>query len=146
MVTSKAPSSRQQLATRAAPDSTLHGAPSTSISNMASQSGIFRLASYVLTALMVVLSISSHADGTMPFSIMADTVLPAASSSLKWASTAARASGSGCIFNLALVMIPSVPSEPTINAVRSYPDADFMTLPPVQMIAPSGITTSRSST
>ena len=55
-------------------------------------------------------------------------------------------SGLPCNFKLISVMKPSVPSEPNIKCVRSYPAEDFLALVPVLIILPSGSTTSKPRT
>ena len=55
-------------------------------------------------------------------------------------------SGIPCRRNVNSVITPNVPSEPTINFVRSYPAEDFLALEPVLIIRPSDITTFRPIT
>ena len=59
---------------------------------------------------------------------------------------AAIASGRPCNFSVSSVIIPKVPSEPTINLVKSYPAEDFRDLLPVLIILPFASTTSRPRT
>ena len=54
--------------------------------------------------------------------------------------------GSGSNFNVALVTIPKVPSEPTIKSFIEYPELFFTTLPPTFIIFPFGSTTSNPLT
>ena len=70
-----------------------------------------------------------------------------ASSILSKSQTAAEIA-SGCPFNATVssVIIPSVPSLPTNNLLRSYPADDFLALVPVLIILPSAKTISIART
>ncbi len=74
---------------------------------------------------------------------MAETAAQADSLVLNEASIKASCVGRGISLTTILVTIPNVPSEPIINCVKLYPEAYFKVLAPVQMISPSGKTTSR---
>ncbi len=71
------------------------------------------------TALMQVASMISIRDGTRPARIAADTAAPALSVSANAATIVQGANGLGRSAKVASVMMPRVPSEPTINLVRS---------------------------
>src|SRR5699024_6513032 len=47
---------------------------------------------------------------------------------------------------IASVTTPNVPSEPTINLVKSYPVTFLTVFPPVRIISPVGVTTSNPIT
>ena len=88
------------------------------------------------------MSINSTADGLTPEIIISAAAFPAAHSSLKIASIVLTAFGKGRSLRVAFVTIPSVPSEPTIRRVRSYPVTPFTVCVPVSIISPVGSATS----
>ena len=65
---------------------------------------------------------------------------------LKVARTVRVVSGSGSNFNVASVMMPSIPSLPQMSPVRSKPTTFLLVAPPVRTISPVGSTTSRPNT
>ena len=71
------------------------------------------------TRKMAMLSIISMAAGTLPAAMTADTAFEAVSTLGKTASSVLTAYDSGVSLTIALVTMPSVPSDPTINPVRS---------------------------
>ena len=113
-----APLSRQTPATASASFLTASLFPSTSIRSSAPALGRPTLA-YSSTHFIETLSTISRVDGTT-FALMIAAVAFAASlRSLKSASMVTVSSGSGRSLNVAFVMTPSVPSEPTMSLVRS---------------------------
>ena len=85
--------------------------PSASTMMSAPQSGR-GLPRALLTALMLVLSMSSHDAGIRGLAMIADMHLPAATTSLKQQRQYADFLGLVVILNVISVMIPRVPSEP----------------------------------
>ena len=82
----------------------------------------------------------------MPDRMTSLMAFPASSRVSKAAEQAAAFSGFGLILRIISVTTPRVPSEPTNNRVKSYPDTHFIQLEPVRRISPSGRTTSSPST
>jgi hypothetical protein len=78
--------------------------------------------------------------------MVAITVSQAASTDGNEQVAADTASGTPCSFSVSSVMIPSVPSEPTISRVRSYPAELFRARAPVTSTSPDGITAFSAST
>ena len=71
----------------------------------------------------------------------------AASSSVRKVAVMVRtASGLGTTLITALVITPSVPSDPTNSSVRLYPTTSLMHLEPVRTTSPVGSTTSSPMT
>ena len=69
--------------------------------------------------------------GTMPMALRL---------SGKNASRSIRSVGSGTIFSVRRVMIPSVPSEPIRSGIRLYPVTFFCSFPPSSRTFPVGVT------
>jgi hypothetical protein len=82
----------------------------------------------------------------MPVWIVAITQSTAAAMLGKAQTAADTASGWPCRRRVSSVIRPSVPSDPTNSAVRSYPAEDLGAPVPVRMIRPSARTTSSAST
>src|SRR6476659_7086003 len=85
-------------------------------------------------------------EGTSPARIAADTAAPALSVSANAATMVHGANGLGRSARVASVMMPRVPSEPTISVGRSYPATPFTVRRPVRNTSPEASTTSRPST
>ena len=109
-----APLSRQMSSTIFISSSTAAGWPSTSIMQMASQSGRPTFM-HLLTALIVTESMSSIADGRSGLAMMLDTHLPASTSELNAATVIAEALGFTANLSVTSVMTPKVPSLPTMS-------------------------------
>ncbi len=82
----------------------------------------------------------------MPCWMVRMVALQAASTEGNGQTPEAIASGMPDNLSVSSVMTPSVPSEPTISLVRSYPAADFFARRAVVISSPSGITTFSAST
>ena len=74
------------------------------------------------------------------------TILIASSGLENTASKSITCAGFGASLINTLVIIPNVPSEPTISCVRQYPVESFFNLPPRVVTSPSGVTTSNPNT
>mmetsp|Transcript_4085 Transcript_4085/g.7006 ORF Transcript_4085/g.7006 Transcript_4085/m.7006 type:complete len:201 (-) Transcript_4085:82-684(-) len=95
---------------------------------------------YILKASILVSSRSSHLPKSTLQSFRAAT---ASAASLRFSKThfaAMTCSGIGCSLTVTLVITPSVPSDPVISEVRSYPADDFRAAVPHLAIVPSGNT------
>ncbi len=95
----------------------------------------------------VLRSISSSRLGPTPSRVTAATASPAARREGKVPTTVTGSTrGRGRSRTVALVTIPSAPSEPTNRPVRSSPATPLTVRRPVMMTLPSASTTSRPST
>ena len=90
--------------------------------------------------------INSIAVGTDFDLIILGTVSIAFSNSLNGTSKLMDFLGSGNNFNVALVIIPNVPSDPIIKSLILYPELFLTTFPPRFRISPFGVTTSNPLT
>ena len=122
--------------------------PSNSISKYAScfiQNGISHKL-YLLTSSIEDFSMNSIHDGKIPLKKIWDTTLQADSIFENGTNIKIFFFGRDNNFKTAFVTIPKVPSLPTINWVILYPVEFFNVLAPVQIICPSGSTTSKFKT
>ncbi len=88
------------------------------------------------------LSINSRVAVMTPASTMSRTVLAAWVISAKVTSMLALSAGAGSSPSTALVIIPSVPSEPTMRSTILYPETLFTVFVPTFIISPVGSTSS----
>ena len=119
--TSIAPCRRQIRSIRSISADTDSFGPSTSIRRAHPASSGTGRAACSRTQSIAVRSINSRAQGVMRSPMIATTALEPSWLDRKNARTVETASGRGTSRRIALVTIPSVPSDPTSSLVRSYP-------------------------
>ncbi len=119
--------------------------PSTSMMSTAPASSGYPASSDLCTASISGRSISSRAAGMIPAAMMSEAAWPACSTVSNTASIVVTDSGWGMILSTISVMMPSVPSLPTISAAKSSP-CQRAALPPISSSSPSTSATCSPST